>query len=121
MGNHYTTVNIIHRALIGKLGQVAIIPYKDQRNAIINSVAKLMGTVVDFSGVNDSLQKLKYINKDGNHHSFNLENLLSAGVLDAKVNGQPVEDVIYFKDSCPLFDIANLKPHELLNVPNLRN
>ena len=125
--NRYTTVNIIHRALIGKPGQVAIVPSKDQKNAIFNSVSKLMGTVVDFSDVANSLKKLKYTSKNGNHLSFKLENLLSAGVLDAKVNGQPVEDVIYFKDTCPLFDIANLKdqviryPHELLNVPNQNN
>ena len=129
IGNRYTTVNIIHRALIGRPGQglKGFYPEKDQRNAIINSVSKLMGTVVDFSGVNDSLKKLKYSDKDGNEISFKLENLLSAGVFDAKVNGQPVDDVIYFKDSCPLFDIANLKdqviryPHELLNVPKQNN
>ncbi len=80
-----TTVNIIHRALIGKLGEVAIVPAKDQRNAIINSVSNLMGTVVDFSGINDSLKKMKYTDKEGNELSFKLENLLSAGVLDAKV------------------------------------
>ena len=103
-GNHYTTVNII-----------------------VKSVKKLMGTVVDLTDVNDSLKKLKYTDKDVNEIPFKLENLLSASVFDAKVNGQPVEDVIYFNDSCPLFDIANLKdqviryPHELLNVPNQNN
>ena len=128
-GNRYTTVNIIHRALIGKPGQgdESIKPSKDQRNAIVNSVSKLMGTVVDFSGVNDSLKAMKYTDKDGNEIIFKAENLLSAGILDAKVNGQHVDDVIYFKDTCPLFDIANLKdqviryPHELLNVPNQNN
>ena len=110
VGNRYTTVNIIHRALIGRLGQADadFYPKKDQETAIINSVEKLMGTVVDISGVNDSLKKLKYTDKDGNEIILRKDNLLSASIFDAKVNGQPVEGVIFFKDSCPLFDIANL-------------
>jgi len=127
VNNRYTTVNIIHRALIGKPGQVAIVPSKDQRNAIFKAVNKLRLTDVDFSDVSNSLKKLKYTDKDGNELILRKDNLISAGIFDAKVNGQPVEDVIYFKDSCPLFDIANLKdqviryPHELLNVPNQNN
>ena len=52
---------------------------------------------------------------------------MALSILNAKVNGQKVEGVIYFKDSCPLFDIANAKnqviryPHELLNVPTQNN
>ena len=49
VGNRYTTVNIIHRALIGKVGEVAIIPYRNQKEALVSSVIKLMGTVADFS------------------------------------------------------------------------
>lgn len=129
VGNHYTTVNIIHRALIGRPGQgvKGFYPHKDQETAIINSIKKLMGTVVDFSGVNENLKKLKYTDKEGNELSLVADNLLSAGILNAKVNGQPTDGVIYFKDNCPLFQIADAKdqviryPHELLNVPKLRN
>lgn len=129
VGNRYTTVNIIHRALIGRPGQglKGFYPEKDQKNAIINSVSKLMVPVVDFSDVKDSLKKLKYTDKDGNELILRKDNILSASIFDAKVNGQPVEGVIFFKENSPLFDIANLKdqviryPHELLNVPNQNN
>ena len=127
--NRYTTVNIIHRALIGRPGQAdaGFYPKKDQESAIINSVKKLMGTVVDFSDAAESWKKLKYTDNDGNELFFAAENLLSAGILNAKVNGQKVEGVIYFKENSPLFHIANAKsqviryPHALLNVPNQNN
>ena len=86
-----------------------------------------MGTVVDFSDAAESWKKLKYTDKDGNELFFAAENLLSAGILNAKVNGQKVEGVIYFKENSPLFDIADSKsqviryPHSLLNVPNQNN
>ena len=129
VGNRYTTVNIIHRALIGRPGQATagFYPRKDQENAIVNSIAKLMGTVVDFSDASHSWKKLKYVDKDGNEFILRKDNLLSASILDAKINGQPVEGVIFFKDNLPLFQIANAKdqiiryPHSLLNVPNQNN
>ena len=125
--NLYTTVNIIHRALIGKPGQVAIVPRKNQKEAIINSVIKLMSTVVDFSGVNDSLKELKYTDKNGNEITLRASNLLLADIIDAKINGQEMEGVIFFKANSPLFQIADAKdqviryPHALLNVPNQNN
>ena len=125
--NLYTTVNIIHRALIGKPGQVAIVPRKNQKEAIINSVIKLMSTVVDFSGVNDSLKELKYTDKNGNEITLRASNLLLADIIDAKINGQEMEGVIFFKANSPLFQIADAKDqvirysHALLNVPNQNN
>ncbi len=65
-------------------GDEGLIPHKDQRTAIVNSVEKLMGTVVDFSGVNESLKKLKYTDKYGNEIYFKIENLLSASILEPK-------------------------------------
>ena len=128
-GNRYTTVNIIFRALIGKIGKACkgIIPHKNQQDAIAHSVMKLMGTVVDFSSVTESLQEMKYTDKDGNEVILKADNLLSASLLDAKINGQVMEGIIFFKDNSPLFDIADAKcqviryPHELLNVPNQNN
>lgn len=70
---------------------------------------------------------MKYTDKDGNELFFRNDSLLSATIVDAKINGQIFDGVIFFKDICPLFDIANLKdqvvryPHELLNVPNQNN
>ena len=126
-GNRYTTVNIIHRALIGKVGEVGIYPFKNQQEAIINSVVKLMATIVDFSSVSESLKEMNYTDNDGNTVLLRYSNLLFADIVDAKINGQEMEGVIFFKANSPLFDIANAKsqviryPHELLDVPNQNN
>ena len=127
--NLYTTVNIIHRALIGRPGQgiKGFYPKKDQKKSIVDSVIKLMSTVVDFSGVNDSLKEMKYTDKDGNEITFRASNLLVADIIDAKINGQVMEGVIFFKANSPLFQIADAKDqviryhHALLNVPNQNN
>ena len=129
INNRYTTVNIIHRALIGRPGQgvKGFYPKKDQKKAIVDSVIKLMSTVIDFSGVNDSLKAMKYTDKDGNEITFRASNLLLADIIDAKINGQVMEGVIFFKANSPLFQIADAKdqviryPHSLLNVPNQNN
>ena len=126
-GNRYTTINVIHRALIGKVGEVAIIPYKNQKDAIVSSVIKLIGTVADFSQAADSLNEMHYRDKDGNEISLRISNLVSADIIDAKINGQIMENVIFFKANSPLFHIADAKdqviryPHALLNVPNQNN
>lgn len=126
-GNAYTTVNIIFRALIGKVGDQNCRPRVNQRDAIIQSVMRLMAKMVDFSNFADSFGKMKYATKDG-EGDFGIENLLSAGITpNAVINGQEMTGVIYFKDNSPLFDIADAKsqiiryPHELLNVPNQNN
>ena len=126
-GNRYTTVNIIFRALVGKVGDQNARPHLNQKHAIENSILKLMGTIVDFSSVSESLNQLHYTDKDGNKIMLKKSNLLSADFLDAKINGQIMEDVIFFKANSPLFDIADAKdqivryPHKLLDVPNQNN
>ena len=128
-GNRYTTVNIIHRALIGKVGQGCdgVKPMKNQQAAIINSVVKLMATIVDFSSVSESLKEMNYTDKEGNTVILRTSNLLLADIVDAKINGQVMDNVIFFKANSPLFDIANAKsqviryPHNLLDVPNQNN
>ena len=126
-GNRYTTVNIIFRALIGKVGDQNVRPMKNQLESIADSVQKLMGTVVDFSGISDSLKEMNYTDKNGNAVVFQSANLLSADILNAKVNGQEMDGVIFFKVISPLFNIADAKsqviryPHHLLNVPNQNN
>ena len=129
VGNRYTTINIIFRALIGKVGKGCdgINVHKNQRDAIAHSVTKLMGTIVDFRDVADSLDEMEYTDKDGNKVKLKVANLLFAEILDAKINGQVIDDIIFFKQNSPLFDIADAKsqviryPHELLDVPNQNN
>ena len=126
-GNRYTTVNIIHRALIGKVGEVGAILRKNQQAAIVSSVIKLMATLVDFSCVSDSLLEMNYTDNDGNSVRLKNSNLLFADIVDAKINGQEMDGVIFFKDISPLFYIADAKsqviryPHQLLNVLNQNN
>lgn len=126
-GNRYTTVNIIFRALIGKVGDRGAVLRKNQQDSIVNSIIKLMATLVDFSSVAESLKEMRYTDKDGNTISFHSSNILAADIIDAKINGQVMEGVIFFKDNSPLFDIADAKnqiiryPHDLLDVPNQNN
>lgn len=127
IGNMYTTPAIIFRALIGQIGKTGIVPRVNQRAAIENSTLKLMSKIVDFRKVAESFKELHYTDKDGNELKFGCETLLSAGIVDAKINGQEMDSVIYFKENSPLFDLADVKsqivryPHELLDVPNLNN
>lgn len=124
-GNLYTTVNVIYRALIGKVGNVGIRPMNNQFSAIRNSIKKLMGTIVDFSNLAESLVELGYID-DVNQIKIKTSSILPAILLDCKINGQLLTDVLYFDRQSPLLEIAERKnqiiryPHELLNVPNLR-
>ena len=126
-GNYYTTINIIFRALIGKVGEVGVIPCKNQKDAIIKAVMRLMARIVDFRSFDASLGKMNYTDKSGNQLKFGVTSLLSAEIVDAKINGQVVEGVIYFLGDSPLFVIADAKsqiiryPHELLDVPNMNN
>ena len=126
-GNRYSTVNIVFRALIGKVGDQNARPSKNQLDFIAHSIQKLMGTVVDFSAISSSLNELHYTDKNGNKITLRSSNLLSADILNAKVNGQVLDGVIFFKDISPLFLIADSKsqviryPHELMNVPNQNN
>ncbi len=100
--NLYTTINIVFRALVGKVGDQNVRPSKNQESAIIHSIHKLRHTDVDFSGVTDSLKEMKYTDKDGNELIFRNDSLLSATIVNAKINGQIFDGVIFFKDICPL-------------------
>lgn len=120
-GNLYTTPNIIYRALTGKIGDSDANPSKDQRKAILKSVKKLMGTRYN-PAVADAFEKLGY-DKVVVKESM----LLPCIIVDVTVNGQRVEDAIYFLCESPLWAIANAKDQiirynaSLLDVPNLHN
>lgn len=126
-GNEYTTVNIIFRHLIGKVGEVGIVPRANQKSAIVDAVIRLMATIVDFRDFNNSLAEMHYTDNKGNSLNLGAAPLLSAVIVDAKINGQPLEDVIFFNAISPLFEIADAKnqivryPAFLLDVPNQNN
>ena len=123
----YTTIKIIFRALIGKVGDKGAILRKNQEIAIVNSINKLRHTDVDLSDVAKTLKALKYTDKDGNEIIFKATYLLPADIIDAKINGQIMKGVIFFRDIPQLYHVADAKnqiiryPHALMNVPNQNN
>ena len=128
IGNLYTTINIIFRNLIGKVGKSAdgIKPHKNQRAAIINSIKKLMGKIIDFKNLAETLAELGYVDSETDV-KLKSSSILPAVLLDCTVNGKFVEDVLYFDRESPLLYIADKKnqiiryPANLLDVPNQNN
>ena len=128
VGNRYTTINMIFRALVGKVGQAddGIYPMKNQKAAIEESIKRLMGTIVDFKNLGENLKELGYTTdaEDGN---IKASSILPAILLDCRINGQVVKDVLYFDRESPLLKLAEKKnqivryPVELLDVPNQNN
>lgn len=120
VGNAYTTPAIIFRALIGKVGEIGIHPMKNQAKAIESSIDKLMFTKFD-ADATESFEQLKYTN--GDEIKIKKSSLLPAYVVDAKINGQELKDIIFFDRESPIFTLANLKNQivrydtSLLDVP----
>ena len=128
-GNDCITFAMILRGLTGKTtenGNGNL--HADQRDAIFNSVLKLMQTTIkiDLSDVN---KELGYEGEKTIHRQ-----ILSAHIETTKINGQVVEDVVYFhKDDngevikSPFFEVADQRNQiirydtELLDVPNQNN
>ena len=127
-GNRVLTLPMIQRALSGKIGEVGVIPYKDQRAAILESIGKLRHT--DYNDeVLDAYKKLGYIDKDEVNEGE--EKIEKAPILATKqtskiINGQKT-DIFYILDEPPLLKNAKLKKQiltydaELLDVPNQNN
>ena len=123
-GNRHTTPAIILRGLTGKNtknGNGNL--HKDQRAAILHSVQKMMGLIIniDLSNVN---QKLNY--NGGQAQRINSA-ILPAYFITNSINGQPIEDVIYFDRESPIMTIARDRKQiltfdaELLDIPNQNN
>ena len=122
-GNAYTTPNILYRALTGKIADSDANPSTDQIAAIRQSVTKLRRT--DFlPDISDAFSKLKY---EDVTLKIKESSVLPCIVLNAEVNGQFVEDAIYFLGESPLWVIANAKSQvirydaRLLDVPRQNN
>lgn len=120
-GNQYTTVAIIFRALIGKVGCSDINPSKNQRAAILHSISKLLATVIKC----DTTQSFSILHYD--YVKIVESAILPCCKAEVSINGQSPETIIYFDRISPLFDIADAKkqiiryPASLLNVPNQNN
>lgn len=122
-GNLYTTPSIIFRGLTGKIGKGDAEPSKDQIAAIKQSITKLRR--LDFlPDISDAFTKLKY---EDVTLKIKESSVLPCVVLDAVVNGQLVDDAIYFLCESPLWTIADAKSQiirydaRLLDVPNQIN
>ena len=102
-GNRHTTPAIILRGLTGKTGikgKGKI--HKDQYAAIINSIKKMMGITLD-TDLSDVNEKLNY--NDGKQQTIT-EHILPCKLISTSINGQPIEDVIFFLDESPIMKIA---------------
>lgn len=123
-GNRYTTIPIIFRALVGKVGVVGAIPYKNQAAAIRRSVDKLLGTTIELD-TQKSFTQLGY--KFPKEKPYILKStILPCCRAAVTINGQ-VTEIIYFDRVSPLWDIAEVKKQilhydsSLLNVPRQNN
>lgn len=120
-GYRCITFAMIYRALTGKTTKdgKGKVPH-DLRNAIILSLKKLIGTVIEIedSSVNSAFN----YDDEANKCSF----ILPAHFLDAIVNGKDAS-VIYFDRISPLMEIATNRKQlltydiALLDVPTVRN
>ena len=125
-GNLYTTVSIIFRALIGDVGNQNARPRPNQYQAIVQSLASLMGAIVNFKDLDSSVEQLGYV-PSANLVNIKQSAILPAVLLDCNINGQFVEDVLYFDRQSPLLERAEIfnqivrYPTELLDVPNQNN
>ncbi len=123
-GNRYTTPAIIFRALVGKVGEVGVTPSVNQEKAILESIDKLMFTRFN-ADTAKSFEILKYPN--GDEIKLKKSAILPACIVDAKINGQVIDNVIFFDRESPLYLIANAKNQiirydaKLLDVPNMNN
>ena len=114
------TPAIIYRALTGKGKTAKLRP--DLRNAILNSLEKLIGTIIeiDESDVNSAF---KYADYD---HSKHISAILPAHIDDKIISGNDAS-VVYFDRKSPLMEIAHNRKQiltyeiSLLDAPDIRN
>ena len=124
IGNRYTTPAIILRGLTGKntkIGNGNV--HKDQRAAILNSIKKMMGLILEID-LSDANQKLNY--NDGKSQKIT-EAILPCKHVTTTINGQVTDDTIYFLDESPIMKISSDRKQlltfdvELLDVPHQQN
>ena len=124
IGNVHSTFAIILRALTGKTRETSNgAVNKNQREAIEHSVTKLMQTIIDVD-LSDTNKSLGY--NDGKKQRLRSP-ILPCTFVTTTINGQPVNDVIYFLDESPVMIIAEQRNQilrydtELLDVSGQNN
>ena len=124
VGNEDTTTAIILRALTGKVGESGDHKLRvNQREAILNSVTKLMQTIIDID-LSDVNKALDYNN--GKPQQLRSP-ILPCEFVTIEINGQPVNDVLHFYRESPIMTIAEQRNQilrydtELLDVPGQNN
>lgn len=114
------TLAIIYRALTSKSNTARLRP--DLRDAILNSLKKLIGTVIEIDET-DVNSAFKYADND---HSKHISAILPAHFDDKIINGQDAS-VIHFDRESPLMEIARNRKQllkyevSLLDAPSIRN
>ena len=107
-----------YRALLGSKFYNVKEKRKPKKNPSIFSKLKIQNA----DGYDDDFPLDEYARADGNENFLRATNLLLGDIIDAKINRQEMEGVIFFKANSPLFQIANAKnqviryPHALLNT-----
>ena len=124
-GNPYITPAMIFRSITGKVGTIGNKIRANQEKDISDSIEKLMFT--NFNRDNQrSLEQLRYCEGD-DEIKIKSAAILPAVVVDVKINGQLIENAIFFTCESPVLTVADQKNQivrydvELLNVPNQNN
>lgn len=122
-GNNHTTPAIILRGLTGKVGRGDAEPSKNQREAILTSITKLMSTIIEVD-LSETNEKLNY---NGGKKQQVTGAILPCKFITTTINGKAVDDVIYFLDDSPIMLIAEERNQILrydtaiLDVPGQQN
>ena len=124
IGNYFITPAIIYRGLTGKVGRCDAEPSKDQLNAIMHSLEKLMFLKIDIT-MNELCKKTDYNN--GKKFKIVAPILPAEYTTETIINGKS-STVIHLLEESPIWRIACLKNHqvlsfnsELLDIPRQQN
>ena len=123
VGNYFITPAIIYRGLTGKVGTDAM-PSKDQLNAIMHSLEKLMFLKIEIF-MNEICEKADY--NAGKKFHIVAPILPAEYTTETIINGKS-STVIHLLEESPIWRIAHLKNHqvlsfnsELLDIPRQQN
>ena len=110
--------------MTGKVGEGGNAkPNANQRAAILNSIEKLMSTIITI----DATETNKALGYNDGKAEIITDTILPCHYKTEKINGQVVDDTIIFDRQSPIFKFADQRNQiirydaELLDVPNQNN